>query len=99
MAANAPYRLPCCNRPPEVGEFIFRDDRDPAGYVSCVGCSIAKSLPPGPLADIADSVRGLPLVIPEVRRLRLTAKTAQTTARPANLLPPPGPPPPHEQET
>jgi len=78
-AATSTYRMPCCNRPCEIGEFISRDDRDPAGYVTCAGCTLAKLAPP----DIAEALRGIPLVIPEVRRLRLQAKAAANAAPPA----------------
>jgi len=69
------YRLPCCNRAPEVGEFIMRNDRDPPGYVTCAGCSFAAVAGP----DQAEALRGLPLVIPAVRLERLKAKATANT--------------------
>ncbi len=69
--APAAYRLPCCNRTVEVGEFVARNDADPPGYVTCAGCTLAKQAIGSP--DLADAIRGLQLIIPKVRRDKLTA--------------------------
>jgi hypothetical protein len=90
--APAGYRLPCCNRPIEIGEFVARNDTDPPGYVTCAGCTLAKMAKDSP--DLADAVRGLPLVIPKVRRDRLTAIANANAAKAAPTSTDAAPPPP-----